>query len=70
MDKDNKVSETLKKTVEKNVEKLNKNTDELDMIMNAILSKSGELNFKDKFKLQKQIDKHKELEDKIDQFNL
>lgn len=59
------IEEELKKLIS-SMEKLEDNSLELDLILNAILKKSDKLNYLDRALLNKHMKKHMELEEKID----
>ena len=54
------------KRLQSSMNKLNSNSEELNLILNAILKKSNDLNHLDKHNLKKHLKKHIEIEDKID----
>jgi len=60
------IEEEVKKLVS-SMEKLEDNSLELDLILNAILKKSDKLNYLNKAILNKHMKKHLELEEKIDE---
>lgn len=51
--------------VGKNIKKLESNSKELDLIIDAILSKQDKLNSKDRAVLKKQLKRHEDIEDRL-----
>ena len=59
------IEEELKKLIN-SMNKLDNNSKELDLILNALLKKSDKLNYLDRATLNKYMKKHMEIEEKID----